>query len=204
MGRRQRQSMPEVLAASRAARSSVPHRSRPRRACRGLPHLRRPHHHGTALTRRGLAQLTRIGSRERGAGCGRRWTGSRTAGEPPHRRGSNESGTGWATPLEQGWVQLCSRWLPFSLAKSHLAPFFVVTWPPNLIIKDTFKGIAGPDSHEKLVPNIIDKYKLSYSLLASALAQLNFMSYDRRKVSIHISSITTCHKNHSDNLQEWP
>jgi hypothetical protein len=39
-----------------------------------------------------------------------------------------------------------------------VVPFFVVTWPPNLIISDLFKGISGPDSDEKLAPNIIDKY----------------------------------------------
>ena len=35
-----------------------------------------------------------------------------------------------------------------------MSPFFIVTWPPNLIISDTFKGISGPDSDEKLAPNI--------------------------------------------------
>jgi hypothetical protein len=43
--------------------------------------------------------------------------------------------------------------------KLRMSPFFVVTWPPNLISSDTFKGISGPDSDEKLAPNIIDKYK---------------------------------------------
>jgi len=37
----------------------------------------------------------------------------------------------------------------------------MVTWPPNLIISDTFTGISGPDSDEKLAPNIIDKYSHS-------------------------------------------
>ena len=41
-----------------------------------------------------------------------------------------------------------------------MVPFFVVTWPPNLMSSDTFKGIFGPDSDEKLVPNIIDKYNM--------------------------------------------
>jgi hypothetical protein len=36
----------------------------------------------------------------------------------------------------------------------QVAPFFVVTWPPNLISSDPFKRISGPDSDEKLVPNI--------------------------------------------------
>jgi hypothetical protein len=48
---------------------------------------------------------------------------------------------------------------PFFISKKSVAPFFVVTWPPNLSSSDTFKGISGPDSDEKLVPNIIDKYK---------------------------------------------
>ena len=58
-------------------------------------------------------------------------------------------------------MEACHRWLPFSLAKSQVVPFFVVTWPPNLIISDTFKEISGPDSDEKLAPNIIDKYTLA-------------------------------------------
>jgi hypothetical protein len=48
------------------------------------------------------------------------------------------------------------RWLPVSLATSQVVPCFVVTWPPNLMSSDTFKGISGPDPDEKLVPNIID------------------------------------------------
>jgi hypothetical protein len=58
---------------------------------------------------------------------------------------------------EQGW-RYAIRWLPFSFAKSQVAPFFVVRWPPNVIISDTCKGIAGPHSDSKLAPNIIDKY----------------------------------------------
>jgi hypothetical protein len=61
--------------------------------------------------------------------------------------------------LEPAGVEACHKWLPFSLAKSQVVPFFVVTWPPNLIISDLFKGISGPDSDEKLAPNIIDKYR---------------------------------------------
>jgi len=41
---------------------------------------------------------------------------------------------------------------------ARMSPFFVVTWLTNLSSSDTFKGISGPDSDEKLVPNIIDKY----------------------------------------------
>src|SRR5258706_13333699 len=55
-------------------------------------------------------------------------------------------------------MEACDRWLVISLARSQVVPFFVVTWPPNLISSDTFKGISGPDSDEKLAPNIIDKY----------------------------------------------
>ncbi len=47
---------------------------------------------------------------------------------------------------------------PFFVSKKSVAPFFGVTWLPNLSSSDTFKGISGPDSDEKLVPNIIDKY----------------------------------------------
>ena len=43
---------------------------------------------------------------------------------------------------------------PFFVSKKSVAPFFVVTWPPNLSSSDMFKGIAGPDSDEKLVPYI--------------------------------------------------
>jgi hypothetical protein len=46
----------------------------------------------------------------------------------------------------------------FFVIKSQVVPFFIVTWPPNLMSSDTFKGISGPDSDEKLAPNIIDKY----------------------------------------------
>ena len=44
-------------------------------------------------------------------------------------------------------------------------PFFVVSWPPNLIISDIFKGISGPDPDEKLAPNI-GSPSLKVSLLA--------------------------------------
>src|SRR2546421_12283621 len=36
----------------------------------------------------------------------------------------------------------------FQVNKQALLPFFVVTWPPNLISSDTLKGIFGPDSME--------------------------------------------------------
>jgi hypothetical protein len=49
---------------------------------------------------------------------------------------------------------------PFFVSKSQVVPFFIVTWPPNLISSDMFKGISGPDPDSKLAPNIIDKYKL--------------------------------------------
>ncbi len=47
---------------------------------------------------------------------------------------------------------------PFFVSKSQVVHFFVVTWPPNLSSSDIFKEIAGPDSDEKVAPNIIDKY----------------------------------------------
>ena len=48
---------------------------------------------------------------------------------------------------------------PFFVSKSQVVHFFVVTWPPNLSSSDIFKEIAGPDSDEKVAPNIIDKYR---------------------------------------------
>ncbi len=42
----------------------------------------------------------------------------------------------------------------FFVSKSQVLPFFGVRWPPNLIISDVGKGIAGPDSDSKLAPNI--------------------------------------------------
>jgi Integrase core domain len=97
---------------------------------------------------------------------GTRWRAAADVGQAAGRRetlctvgGRNDSGTVWATPLEQGWVETYHKWLPFSLAKSQVVPFFAVTWPPNLMSSDTFKGISGPHSDEKLAPNIIDKYK---------------------------------------------
>jgi hypothetical protein len=111
-----------------------------------------------ALTWRGLERATRTGSRERGGGPRQTLDRQQDRGDPLHCRGRNDSGTVWATPLEQGGGEICSRWLPFSVAKSQVVPFFVVTWPPNLSSSDTFKGIAGPDPDEKLAPDIIDKY----------------------------------------------
>ena len=67
-------------------------------------------------------------------------------------------------------METCHRWLPFSLSKSHVAPFFVVTWPLNLIISDTIKRISGPDSDEKLAPNIIDKYSPMKNIMSSSSA----------------------------------
>ncbi len=52
---------------------------------------------------------------------------------------------------------------PFFVSKSQVVHFFVVTWPPNLSSSDIFKEIAGPDSDEKVAPNIIDKYKRAQS-----------------------------------------
>ncbi len=46
---------------------------------------------------------------------------------------------------------------PFSVVKSEVVSFFVIKWPPNLIGIATLKGNNGPESDEKLVPNIIDK-----------------------------------------------
>ena len=51
-----------------------------------------------------------------------------------------------------------SQVAPFFVSKSQVVPFFIVTWPLNLISSDTFKGISGPLSDSKLAPNIIDKY----------------------------------------------
>jgi len=71
------------------------------------------------------------------------------------------------------------RWLPFSLATSQVVPCFVVTWPPNLMSSDTFKGISGPDPDEKLVPNIIDKYTESICRSGTLFAQRYGRTYDR-------------------------
>jgi len=106
-----------------------------------------------ALTWRGIEAATRTGNRERGGG--RRQTLDR---QQDSERASAPSGE--ATIREPFGRLRWSKegWPPFSLAKSQVVPFFVVTWPPNLISSDTFKGISGPDSDEKLAPNIIDKY----------------------------------------------
>src|SRR6266536_989605 len=61
--------------------------------------------------------------------------------------------------------------------KVRMSPFFVVTWPPNLIISDTFKEISGPDSDEKLAPNIIDKYtNLTFIHLEKASLKETFLN----------------------------
>ncbi len=51
------------------------------------------------------------------------------------------------------------------LAQSQVVPFFVVRWPPNLIISDMFTRIAGPDSDSKLAPNIGSSSHLGKALL---------------------------------------
>lgn len=51
-----------------------------------------------ALTGMVCEGVTRTGSRGRGSGCGRRWTGKR-AGGADHVRQEGRSGTAWATPL---------------------------------------------------------------------------------------------------------
>jgi len=56
-----------------------------------------------------------------------------------------------------------------------MSPFFVVTWPPNLTSSDTFKRISGPDSDEKLVPNIIDKYNRAREAPRYALQRIQFI-----------------------------
>jgi hypothetical protein len=61
---------------------------------------------------------------------------------------------------------------PFFVLKKSGGSLFIVTWPPNLISSDTFTGISGPDSDEKLAPNIIDKYslqKLEWQFVAKEL-----------------------------------
>jgi len=55
-----------------------------------------------ALTWRGVEAATRTGSRERGSGRRQTLDRQQDRGEPLHRRGRNDSGTVWATPLEQG------------------------------------------------------------------------------------------------------
>jgi hypothetical protein len=53
-----------------------------------------------ALTWRGVEAATRTGSRERGGGLRQTLDRQQDRGELLHRRGRNESGTVWATPLE--------------------------------------------------------------------------------------------------------
>ena len=77
-----------------------------------------------ALTWRGLETATRTGSRERGRG--RRQTLDRQQDRGGSLRtigGRDDSGTVWATPLEQGGVRTYRRWLPFSLANARWFPF---------------------------------------------------------------------------------
>src|SRR5438034_6799383 len=76
-----------------------------------------------ALTWRGVETATRTGSRERGSGRRQTLDRQQDRGESLHRRGRNDSGTVWATPLGQGEVEICHRWLPFSLSKARWFPF---------------------------------------------------------------------------------
>ena len=55
----------------------------------------------TALTWRGVEAATRTGSRERGGGPRQTLDRQQAWGELPHGWRRNESGTAWATPLEQ-------------------------------------------------------------------------------------------------------
>ncbi len=134
MGRRQRKPLSKSMVASRAACPSLPHRSRPRRAYRGFPHPCQPHRLGTALTRRGLARLTRIGSRERGAGCGRRWTGRHIHGDTlTPGTGTRREPFGrlrWTPPGSDSWA----RWLPFCLAHGPLFRVAVFYTPIGLAL----------------------------------------------------------------------
>jgi hypothetical protein len=69
---------------------------------------------------------------------------------------------------------------PFFVSKKSVAPFFVVTWLPNLSSSDAFKGISGPDSDEKLVPNIIDKYSLTRLQHLERSLQVSYMQPSMR------------------------
>jgi hypothetical protein len=60
-----------------------------------------------ALTWRGVEAATRTGSRERGSGPRQTADRQQDRGDPLHRWGGNDSGTVWATPLEQGGVETC-------------------------------------------------------------------------------------------------
>jgi hypothetical protein len=64
-----------------------------------------------ALT--GVDAATRTGSRERGGGLRQTLDRQQERGESPPGRGRNDSGTAWATPLEQGGEERCWKWLPF-------------------------------------------------------------------------------------------
>jgi hypothetical protein len=82
---------------------------------------------------------------------------------------------------------------PFFVIKSHLVPFFIVTWPPNLMSSDRFKGISGPDSDEKLAPNIIDKYMRSQTRAILGLE----CSYVLISISPSSSRIRDCSDHHA-------
>ena len=75
-----------------------------------------------ALTWRGFEEATRTGSRERGSGGGRRWTGSRTVGEPLHRQGKERFGNRLGDSV--GASRTCIR-----LIGKEVAPFFVSKKP---------------------------------------------------------------------------
>lgn len=66
------------------------------------------------LTWRGFETATRTGSRERGSGRRQTLDRQQDRGSLCIVGGGNDSGTVWATPLEQGGVEICHRWLPFS------------------------------------------------------------------------------------------
>ena len=72
--------------------------------------------------------------------------------------GRNDSGTGWATPLEPVEAFWERRWPPFSLAPVRCFSVFGGDWPPFLIIIAVCTGNCCPDFDSKVAPFIIDKY----------------------------------------------
>lgn len=109
--------MLERRTASRAGRPSVPQRVKAKTSGPWLPPAAPAHRHGPALTRWGRGWLTRIGSRERGAGCDRRWADSKAEGQRRHSRRSSRFGNRLG---DSGGV--CR-----SLLGKEVAPFFVST-----------------------------------------------------------------------------
>ena len=111
-----------------------------------------------ALTWRGVEGATRTGSRERGSGRRQTLDRQQNRGELLHCRGKERFGNRLGDSVGARRSGDMPQVAPFFVRKSQVVHFFVVTWPPNLSSSDIFKEIAGPDSDEKVAPNIIDKY----------------------------------------------